>query len=179
MAPFTSCLQRLGPAEKEFWRIPLRLESAEGKFGEGIQAAVTHNSEGGIQSATAAALMAHFFVYQYGSLTRLPHWINSNVEGNWSRPFEGKVGSKGWMSVSAAITAVSRNSSLAELLMDCMNFGGDVDTVATIALAAASCSSDYTRDIPEILVDELENGKYGRDYIMELDAKLAELVPAE
>ena len=74
---------------------------------------------------------------------------------------------------------MSRNSSLAELLMDCMNFGGDVDTVATIALAAASCSSDYTRDIPQVLVDELENGKYGRNYIMELDAKLAELVPSE
>ena len=63
--------------------------------------------------------------------------------------------------------------------MDCVNFGGDVDTVATIALAAASCCSDYTRDIPQVLVDELENGKYGRNYIMELDAKLAELVPSE
>ena len=82
------------------------------------------------------------------------------------------------MSVSAAITAVSRNSSLAELLMDCINFGGDVDTVATIALAAASCSPDYKRDIPARLVDGLENRTYGRNYIEQLDIQLATLVPS-
>ena len=80
------------------------------------------------------------------------------------------------MSVSAAITAVSRNTSLVELLMDCINFGGDVDTVATIALAAASCSSDYEHDIPDVLVSGLENRSYGRKYIEKLDIKLATLI---
>lgn len=141
-----------------------------------IQASVTHNTEGGINSATASALMVHYFAYAFGSRQRLPHWINAHVDGNWSRPYYNKVESKGWMSVSAAITAVSRNASLAELLMDCINFGGDVDTVATIALAAASCSADYKRDIPDRLVCGLENGAYGRNYIEQLDSKLAALV---
>lgn len=141
-----------------------------------IQASVTHNSDGGINSATAAALVVHYFTYAYGSRQKLPHWVNANVDGNWSRPYDDKVGSKGWMSVSAAITAVSRNTSLAELLMDCINFGGDVDTVATIALAAASCSSDYEHDIPDTLVSGLENRSYGRKYIVELDTRLATLI---
>ena len=137
-----------------------------------IQAAVTHNTDGGINSATASALMVHYFTYAFGSRQRLPHWINANVDGNWSRPYDDKVGSKGWMSVSAAITAVSRNTSLVELLMDCINFGGDVDTVATIALAAASCSADYEHDIPARLVEGLENRAYGRNYIEQLDDQI-------
>ena len=144
-----------------------------------IQASVTHNTDGGINSAIASALMVHYFAYSFGSRQRLPHWINANVEGNWSRTYDEKVGSKGWMSVSAAITAVSRNTSLAELLMDCINFGGDVDTVATIALAAASCSTDYEHDIPARLIDGLENRSYGRNYIEQLDVKLVTLIPSD
>ncbi len=141
-----------------------------------IQASVTHNTAGGINSAIASSLMVHYFAYRFGSCKRLPHWINSNVEGNWSKPYDDKVGSKGWMSVSAAITAGARNNSLAGLLMDCLNFRGDVDTVATIAMAAAACSEDYIHDIPETLISGLENGRYGRDYIVGLDNKLAKLV---
>ena len=143
-----------------------------------IQAAVTHNSDGGINSAIASSLMVHYFTYSFGSRRRLPHWINANVDGNWAKPYDDKVGSKGWMSVSAAITAVSRNDTLSALLMDCINFGGDVDTVATIAMAAASCSADYIKDIPEQLIRDLENGPFGRDYIQKIDTELEALVPA-
>jgi ADP-ribosylglycohydrolase len=79
------------------------------------------------------------------------------------------------MSVRAAITAVQRNDSLAALLQDCIAFTGDVDTVATIALAAASCSSEYQHDLPERLLADLENGPYGRDYLADLDRRLLAL----
>ena len=141
-----------------------------------IQASVTHNSTDGINSAIASSLMVHYFTYAFGTRKRLPHWINSNVAGNWAKPYDDKVGSKGWMSVSAAITAVARNCTLSALLMDCINFGGDVDTVATIAMAAASCSNEYVQDIPDSLVAGLENGRYGRDYIRKIDVGLSTLV---
>jgi len=51
-------------------------------------------------------------------------------------------------------------------------FTGDVDTVATIALAAASCSEEYEKDLPPQLVVSLENGRYGREYLTELDVEL-------
>jgi ADP-ribosylglycohydrolase len=44
---------------------------------------------------------------------------------------------------------------LSELLKDCIAFTGDVDTVATIALAAASCSEEITQDLPAHLIENL------------------------
>lgn len=72
----------------------------------------------------------------------------------------------------AAITAVMRNDRMSKLLQDCIAFSGDVDTVATIALAAGSCSCEIAQDLPENLVQGLENQSYGRDYIRELDRQL-------
>jgi ADP-ribosyl-[dinitrogen reductase] hydrolase len=57
----------------------------------------------------------------------------------------------------------------------CVAYGGDVDTVAAIALAAASCSRDVTQNLPAHLADALENGAFGRDYIVALDARLLAL----
>ena len=76
------------------------------------------------------------------------------------------------MSVRAAITAVARNDTLSGLLVDCIAFTGDVDTVAAIALAAAACSREYEQDLPENLVLTLENGPFGRDYLVDLDRTL-------
>jgi ADP-ribosyl-[dinitrogen reductase] hydrolase len=69
---------------------------------------------------------------------------------------------------------VVRNDRLSDLLKDCVAFTGDVDTVATIALAAASCSPEYEQDLPADLLGTLENGPYGRDYLAALDRRLFE-----
>lgn len=65
---------------------------------------------------------------------------------------------------------------MSALLRECVAFGGDVDTVAAIALGAASNSAEIIHDLPQHLIDTLENGPYGRDYIVELDRKLLALV---
>ena len=64
------------------------------------------------------------------------------------------------------------HDSMSKLLQACIAFSGDVDTVATIALAAGSCSREIAQDLPENLVQGLENQSYGRDYIRELDRQL-------
>jgi ADP-ribosylglycohydrolase len=137
-----------------------------------VQAAITHNTPDGIQAAVAAALMAHYFLYQLGPRLKLGAFIERHVEGQWSDPWRGKVGSKGWMSVKAAISAIQAHDSLSEILRACIDYGGDVDTVATIALAAASNSTEIAQDLPQGLIDGLENGPYGRDYIIQLDRQL-------
>jgi ADP-ribosyl-[dinitrogen reductase] hydrolase len=81
-----------------------------------------------------------------------------------SSTHKGSVGAKGRDSVGAAITALVRNHTVADLLVDCVNFGGDVDTVAAIAMAAAACADDIVRNIPEAL----------RDSLIELDRDLQE-----
>jgi ADP-ribosylglycohydrolase len=137
-----------------------------------VQAALTHNTPDGINAAIASALMTHYFLYDLGTKEDLGAFLEGQVPGPWSAPWIGKVGPKGWMSVRAAITAVARNQRLSDLLIDCVAFTGDVDTVATIALAAASCSREYEQDLPENLVLMLENGTYGRDYLVDLNARL-------
>lgn len=137
-----------------------------------IQAAITHNTPDGINAAIAAALMSHYFIYKLGPKHELGKFIESHVWGEWSKPWQGTVKSKGWMSVRAAITAVMRNNSMSELLQDCVAFTGDVDTVGAIALAAASCSQEITQDLPNHLITGLENDTYGRDYLLALDKQL-------
>ena len=138
-----------------------------------IQAKITHDTPAGIAAAQAAALMTHYFLYNLGQKSALGDFLDTHIpEYQWTKTWQGQVGAQGWMSVRAAITAVSQNTSMSQVLLDSVNFGGDVDTVATMALAAASCSHEISQDLPQDLLDRLENGEYGRDYIYKLDARL-------
>ena len=85
------------------------------------------------------------------------------------------MGSKGWMSVKAAITAPICNHSMSELLKKCVSFTGDVDTVATIALAAGAHSVEIEQDLPEHLYQGLERGSFGYNYINKVDKRLLEM----
>jgi ADP-ribosylglycohydrolase len=139
-----------------------------------LQARLTHDTRDGIGAAVAAALSAHYFAYRLGPPDELGAFLVENVNGAWDTEWVGEVGPKGWMSVRAAVTAIGHNRSLTSLLRECVDFGGDVDTVAAIALGAASMSEDYARDLPQALVDGLENGPFGRDFLRALDRRLLE-----
>ena len=137
------------------------------------QASVTHDTPDGIAAAQAAGLMVHYLLYRLGPRRDLPDFIDTHVRGyGWSRAHKGSVGAKGCDSVRAAITALVRSQSVADLLVECVNFGGDVDTVAAIAMAAAACADDIVPNIPETLWNGLENGRFGRDRLIELDRDL-------
>lgn len=138
-----------------------------------LQAALTHNTADGINAAVAASLIGHYFLYQLGPKSGLGHFLETHVPGEWSKPWSGKVGEKGWMSVRAAVTAIIASSRMSELLLSCVAFTGDVDTVAAIALGAASASPEITQDLPSALIVGLENGAYGSDFLKALDLQLA------
>lgn len=137
-----------------------------------IQASITHHSVDGIAAAQASSLMVHYLVHSLGAKEDLGEYICSYVPGNWNLPFEGKVGSNGWMSVRAAITAVVQENTLLDILKRSVAFTGDTDTVAAIALGAASCSNEVEKNIPLTLLDGLENGTYGKDFLTKLDKQL-------
>jgi ADP-ribosyl-[dinitrogen reductase] hydrolase len=137
-----------------------------------IQAAVTHNTAKGINASIASSLMLHYFRFQLGPKDCLDQFLQEHVEGDWTQEWNGKVGALGVMSVSAAITAIKKSDTMSELLKACVNFSGDVDTVATIALAAASFSTEIQQDLPENLYQGLERSRYGYDYLQLLDEKL-------
>ncbi len=140
-----------------------------------IQAALTHNTPDGINAAVAAALSTHYLLYDLGSKEKLGDFLEQHVHGNWSETWIGKVGSKGWMSVRAAITAISQSRKMSELLKRCVAFTGDVDTVAAIALAGGSCSVEIEQDLPLYFHQNLENGAFGYDYIKKIDEELLAL----
>jgi ADP-ribosylglycohydrolase len=137
-----------------------------------LQASLTHNTNNGIASANVAALMLHYFIYETGPKEDLGRFIETYIPGDWSMPWRGSVSAKGIDCVRAALTAVIESGKLSEVLKRCISFCGDVDTVAAIAMGPASCSSEIEQDIPTNLIDGLENGPYGRDYIVDLDQKL-------
>lgn len=137
-----------------------------------VQARITHDTPAGVEAAQAAALAVHYCHYRLGPVAELARWIDGKLPGDWAEPWTGRVGSKGWMSVRAALTALVAHRSLAELLRACIAFTGDTDTVAVVALAAASRSAEYLQDLPYPLLSGLENGPFGRGHLWELDLKL-------
>jgi ADP-ribosylglycohydrolase len=141
-----------------------------------VQAAITHNTPEGINAAIAAALMSHYCLYRVGPKAELGVFLETHVPGDWSVPWTGKVKSKGWMSVRAAITALAASERMSDLLRRCEDYTGDVDTVATIALAAGSSSAEFEQDLPAHLLYGLEDSAFGRTYIEDLDARLMSLV---
>jgi len=139
-----------------------------------IQAALTHNTPDGINAAIVAALATHYFLYKVGLKSKLCEFIEAHIDGNWAEPWQGKVGSKGWMSVKAALTALLQSHSMSDLLRASIAFTGDVDTVATIALAAGAHSDEIEQDLPDHLYQGLERSQFGYEYIKKLDKKLLE-----
>ncbi|NJR12354.1 ADP-ribosylglycohydrolase family protein [bacterium] len=137
-----------------------------------LQATITHNTPNGINAAVAVALMSHYCLYNLGPKNDIGAFIEAHVEGDWADAWRGQVGPKGWMSVKAAVTAIRSTSRMSDLLRVCIDFSGDVDTVATIALGAASCSPEFEQDLPSVLIDGLEATPYGREYLIKLDKLL-------
>lgn len=139
-----------------------------------VQAEITHATKGGVDSAVAAALMVYFLRHTGEPKAQLPGFLATRVKGYpWDTyKWVGKVGVKGIECVHAALTAIMDNDSLTGVLNQCIEYTGDVDTVAAIAMAAACQSNEIKQDIPQNLIDTLENGAYGRDYIVALDEKL-------
>lgn len=141
-----------------------------------LQAKITHDTTDGINAAIAAALMSHYFLYELGPKADLGTFLASHVDGPWDKTWSGSVGAQGWMSVQAAITAVTAGNGMADILKRSIAFTGDVDTVAALALGSVAASSEVSKDLPQVLIDGLEKGTYGSDFLKSLDTDLRQLM---
>lgn len=141
------------------------------------QAAITHNSQEGILSSRAIAYMSHLLLYEDLPLSRLVERVESALglalRSNWAQPVECDA----LQTLHAVNTALQRNRSMADLLRDCVNFGGDVDSVAAIAMGLASLSAEYAADVPAALHQGLESGPYGSAFLKTMDLALAAKFP--
>lgn len=146
-----------------------------------MQASLTHASRDGMYAAAASALMLHYCYHNPGiPKTDLPKFIGRWVPGpDWETPWRGRAGSPGLESVKAAMWAVISHSTLSQVLRACVSYTGDVDTVAAIAMPSAALCKGIEHDIPQALIDGLENDAFGRDYIRDLDRKLLAKFPGK
>lgn len=140
-----------------------------------IQAEITHKTKDGVNAAVAAALMGFYLHHTIEETKFLPAFLEARVPGyGWKTEWSGKVGVKGIPCVHAALWAIVLHKSQRDMLEWIVALRGDVDSVAAIAFSAASDTKGMPlkEDLPSNLFDTLENGQYGRDYIVELDKKL-------
>lgn len=137
------------------------------------QAIITHDTPNGVLASHASALLTHYFCYALGPKDQVGKWLVSQIGGAWDTAFsKSKIGTRGIDCVHAALTAITASSSLSEVLITSINFTGDVDTVAAIAMGAASMSEEILNDLSPTLYFGLEDTVYGRDYIYNLDCRL-------
>lgn len=159
-----------------FSSVPSVLSSAR------IQAKITHDTAEGIVSSQTIALASHYFLYNKGSKEDLFEFLDvitnfdlvfKDKSDLW--PIKTRVTSEAIPCVKAALSAIVRNNSMSDILKECIDYTGDVDSIAAMALGLASCiKKDMKNDLPEKLYIGLENGKFGLQYIRELDKTLAE-----
>jgi ADP-ribosyl-[dinitrogen reductase] hydrolase len=142
-------------------------------------AETTHNTENGVASAMAVAAVAHALAFIGSSypndalLSTLKAYCQDE-KFKWSTDWEGGVvNTKASNVTRAALTALRSSTSMSEILRTAVSYGGDVDTVAAIALGLASLKSDVKNDLPRFLYEGLENGPYGRVYLQLVDRLFA------
>lgn len=141
------------------------------------QAMVTHATREGVLSSQAVALMAHLLLYEDARLDELPDLVVRETGLSLRRDWQAEVECDALQTVHAVSTALLGNRKMSALLRDCVNFGGDVDSVAAVAMGLASISREYVADIPLVLVADLEDGAYGRSFLRRLDVDMAKRFP--
>ena len=142
------------------------------------QARITHDSPEGIVSSQAVAVMAHGLLYERTALRDLPALVREHTGLELELGWSAEVACDAMQTMHAVATVLLRHRSMTALLRDCVELGGDVDSVAAIALGLASLSPEYALDLTAPLLDGLETGPFGRGFLVNLDASLATRFPA-
>jgi ADP-ribosyl-[dinitrogen reductase] hydrolase len=141
------------------------------------QAVITHNTAEGVLSSRVVAFISHVLLYEQAKLSSLPGLVQTELGFELLDNWHQEVECDAIQTLHAVNTALLRNRRTSDLLIDCVNFGGDVDSVAAIAMGLASLSPEYTSDVPKVLREGLEAGPYGTPFLQGLDAALATKFP--
>lgn len=139
-----------------------------------LQASLTHDTHEGIIASQAVALAVYYFVNRLGGKAGLFDYVCSETNEIFMNNKNTETECNAIDTIDAVLTVLCRSNSLTEVLHNAVQLGGDTDSVAAIACGIASFSNEYVKDFPEFLIRDLENGQYGRDYLIGLDEKLRE-----
>lgn len=147
-----------------------------------LQASLTHDTEVGILSAQLVGLMSHLALYTDEPFDKFPKLILQITKDGaaaqiLSTLWDGRpVTSRGGpgialATVQAAFTAIVTSSNLIEVMQKVVSWGGDTDSVATIAWGIAS--TRFKEELDDFWYYKLEPGKkYGGPFLEQLGQKL-------
>lgn len=134
-----------------------------------LQAVVTHDTAEGIISSQAVALMTFYFLNDLGKKDGLKSFIEKELLFSFIDNKTDRTKCDGIDTINAVLTVLRESNSLTEIIDKSVLLGGDTDSVASIACGIASQSKEFKQDLPVFLFNELENNKYGRDYLIKLN----------
>lgn len=157
-----------------------------------MQAGLTHCTPGGIFSSKAVALMSHYAMHEEGSMSYknlsqyLHHYLEEDIQRLYDNGLTDEGFKEGWcervageevgiITTFAVFELLTSCDSLLSILRKTIEWGGDTDSVASIALGIASCrrEEEFTDDLPEWMVHGLETGKkYGVEFLNMTSNKL-------
>lgn len=141
------------------------------------QASLTHATWEGMMAAVGSAMLVWACRNNLSKKSLLdPLWFHV-PSVLWNEGWKGRVGNQGFPAVQAAAAAVKQESTLTGVLQQCIKYGGDTDTVAAIAMCAASQHAEIDNDLDDALYSGLENGEYGLGYLLVLDQKILDAFP--
>lgn len=149
----------------------------------GLQASTTHATYGGINSSVTVALMSHFALYDRREFNCMLQWglpycaAFEHFRELWVGPVtdSGSLG-VGMNTAHAVHTLLTTETSLMGIMRKVIEWGGDTDSVASIAwgIASARCQEEL---LPEFLERDLEaqgNLMYGSEFLKKLGTTLME-----
>jgi ADP-ribosylglycohydrolase len=136
-----------------------------------IQAQVSHDTHEGIEAAKRIALTMHYYIYDYQNVSLLD-FLKQYVELSEPLQIVAPIEFYGFPTTNAVLKLVENETDMKKCLKDGIDFGGDTDTVAALSMAILSVKTNHINNLPQFLFDELENGEFGRDYLMEIDSLL-------
>ena len=149
-----------------------------------FQASLTHATQEGVDSAAAVAILV-WCCRQGMSGDDILGALHILLPGYpWRIPWQGPVSTSGIEAARAAISLICHHTgldsvqkSMKTILWAAIEYTGDVDTVACVALAAASVHPEIVNDLPKVLYKDFEKGKYGLDFLRSLDKRMMALFP--
>ncbi|PUA29531.1 MAG: crystallin J1 [Cellvibrio sp. 79] len=137
------------------------------------QAKVTHDTPMGISSSCAVALVAHLGLILNGSVSDISKFLEAEGFSGWDLNWHTEASVEAFDTISAVLTCLQSTRSTKELLWNCVELGGDTDSVSAIAVGLAACFTEYNKDLPGSLFELLDEPVYGLKFLSALDNKLS------
>ena len=151
-----------------------------------VHTSTSHGSMEALNATVAIALTVHYLYYIHKAngnpvkdVSDYQTWMKEKMGASYDTVMDsyddGELPCDGMKSAASAIRMVWEYDDLGFMLFKSIEKGGDVDTLAALSLGLGSLKG--AKPLAPIFYTDLENGKYGKDYIVELDKMLFDKYP--